>query len=743
MHDERDFLLNTVEPQINAQLTDLNVNVEFCDFRWGIDTRQSGSDSSRTIFDACFGAIETCKPIFLGLLGQRYGWVSQDQAVHQLLKNKFDGSIPLDRSVTEYEIRYALKVSKSLGLKTIFLFRQLEDNPPSQTHTDESVDWLPKLDSLKNLIKEHAPEEDIRHYVAQPRVGNPIRYELKNKNEITEYLIEKIVSAAKQHISDEMTVNPLTISRDGKVKLKSYEVKKIIREASGGKGTFSLIRCVSDRNCIEALFELTQNVDTNKVFPIATLNAGVDNHRFSVLSFLKYCIFLCDNKNFKSFGFYNWKYFGDTSRLKFLGVEKNYTVEVKSAARELLSKVGNRVLLIVASQVDLLPKDEIVRLISVLKISKIKFSIISTTTSGLATESAFQSLGLKVTNVYDERFILPSIKKRIVTDFFEGKLKAISETILEKIMVNEFSDDIEWVELALARISNLSCDDYLQIYASSQAVDVGIYSYQSKLLDTELNKPATAAFESILLSFFDAQGKTEQRLLTILFDALTSHQFGLDLTRFKRFFDSSDFRHAIYIFDVFSERFSVALYFDNSGCVNIKSIYLPVVYKLIAARKKQELENVRKSYEPYWLLMDPNHPLYSKILLSVSFYQLNKKVFERVICDDLAILTLDVEDALTMFFRLSNSIISSEDNRVNMLCSWLSSEISLEFLPIFLDLAKRNINNGAIHLKEWCTIEKSLSPIVDDSVVKLHRSRWCDYYKQLSNIESYFSFRGD
>ena len=462
-----------------------------------------------------------------------------------------------------------------------------------------------------------------------------------------------------------------------------------------------------------------------------------------MLSFLKYCIFLCDNKNFKSFGFYNWKYFGDTSRLKFLGVEKNYTVEVKSAARELLSKVGNRVLLIVASQVDLLPKDEIVRLISVLKISKIKFSIISTTTSGLATESAFQSLGLKVTNVYDERFILPSIKKRIVTDFFEGKLKAISETILEKIMVNEFSDDIEWVELALARISNLSCDDYLQIYASSQAVDVGIYSYQSKLLDTELNKTATAAFESILLSFFDAQGKTEQRLLTILFDALTSHQFGLDLTRFKRFFDSSDFRHAIYIFDVFSERFSVALYFDNSGCVNIKSIYLPVVYKLIAERKKQELENVRKSYEPYWILMDPNHPLYSKILLSVSFYQLNKKVFERVICDDLAILTLDVEDALTMFFRLSNSIISSEGNRVNMLCSWLSSEISLEFLPIFLDLAKRNINNGAIHLEEWCTIEKSLSPIVDDSVVELHRSRWCDYYKQLSNIESYFSFRGD
>lgn len=78
-HGERDVIRSLVSPELDHLLAPYGARVELLDLRWGVDTSDVPNEVSaqQQVLDVCMGEIDRCRPLFLGLLGDRVGWVPQ------------------------------------------------------------------------------------------------------------------------------------------------------------------------------------------------------------------------------------------------------------------------------------------------------------------------------------------------------------------------------------------------------------------------------------------------------------------------------------------------------------------------------------------------------------------------------------------------------------------------------------------------------------------------------------------
>src|SRR6266550_3800990 len=72
MHAERDHLVKVVFPALRERLEPYRVYLIDIDLRWGVTREQAENDQ---VLDLCLQQIDECRPFFLGILGERYGWV--------------------------------------------------------------------------------------------------------------------------------------------------------------------------------------------------------------------------------------------------------------------------------------------------------------------------------------------------------------------------------------------------------------------------------------------------------------------------------------------------------------------------------------------------------------------------------------------------------------------------------------------------------------------------------------------
>src|ERR1039458_5799580 len=72
MQTERDHLVKFIFPQLRKLCESRGVTWSSVDLRWGITQEESAEDR---ILPICLEEIKRCRPYFIGLLGQRYGWI--------------------------------------------------------------------------------------------------------------------------------------------------------------------------------------------------------------------------------------------------------------------------------------------------------------------------------------------------------------------------------------------------------------------------------------------------------------------------------------------------------------------------------------------------------------------------------------------------------------------------------------------------------------------------------------------
>ena len=147
MQAERDHLVKVVFPALRERLEPYRVHLIDIDLRWGVTKEQAENDQ---VLDLCLQQIDECRPFFIGLLGERYGWVPtsfpQDALSHYGWIQHHTG-----KSVTELEMLYGVLTNPEMENHAFFYFR----DPTATAEAPEEIQGAIYLETdleRKNLL---------------------------------------------------------------------------------------------------------------------------------------------------------------------------------------------------------------------------------------------------------------------------------------------------------------------------------------------------------------------------------------------------------------------------------------------------------------------------------------------------------------------------------------------------------------------------------------------------------------
>ena len=119
MQAERDELVKRTFPQLRKLCDERGVTWGEVDLRWGISEEEKAEGR---VLPICLAEIRNCRPYFIGLLGELYGWVPESIDSELVAREPWLERYP-DRSVTELEIVHAVLADPAKAEHSFFYLR--------------------------------------------------------------------------------------------------------------------------------------------------------------------------------------------------------------------------------------------------------------------------------------------------------------------------------------------------------------------------------------------------------------------------------------------------------------------------------------------------------------------------------------------------------------------------------------------------------------------------------------------
>jgi nephrocystin-3 len=155
MHAERDHLVKIVFPALREKLEQYRVYLIDIDLRWGVTKEQADNDQ---VLDLCLQQIDECRPFFVGILGERYGWVPKKFPVEASQKYGWIQHAT-GKSVTELEILHGVLNNPAMRGYAFFYFRdpevlkEIPEDILKEVYVETEPDLSNKLNNLKERIR--------------------------------------------------------------------------------------------------------------------------------------------------------------------------------------------------------------------------------------------------------------------------------------------------------------------------------------------------------------------------------------------------------------------------------------------------------------------------------------------------------------------------------------------------------------------------------------------------------------
>lgn len=173
MQEEREFLVKHIFPKLRKLCLERGVGLTEVDLRWGVTEEQAQKGN---VLSICLHEIENCRPYFIGILGDRYGWVPES-IPEDLINEQPWLKDYREKSITELEIAHGVIDKPQMAGRAFFYFR----DPASSTSDKqgEPRDHDEKQRKLKNLIRQSGfPVTE--NYRDSKELGEKVFFDLKN-----------------------------------------------------------------------------------------------------------------------------------------------------------------------------------------------------------------------------------------------------------------------------------------------------------------------------------------------------------------------------------------------------------------------------------------------------------------------------------------------------------------------------------------------------------------------------------
>jgi tetratricopeptide (TPR) repeat protein len=174
MQAERDELVKRVFPQLRRLCEQRGVAWSEVDLRWGVTDEQAAEGA---VLPICLAEIERTRPYFIGLLGQRYGWVPDELPTALVEQLGWLGDEAGKRSVTELEILHGVLNDPDGTGHAYFYLRDpawVATLPETERgrYVEPTADGAERLSALRERVRTSGCP--VAHYGSPERLGDAV-----------------------------------------------------------------------------------------------------------------------------------------------------------------------------------------------------------------------------------------------------------------------------------------------------------------------------------------------------------------------------------------------------------------------------------------------------------------------------------------------------------------------------------------------------------------------------------------
>ena len=177
MMDEREQLMKIVFPELRRRCARKFIELTEVDLRWGVTDEEA---SQGRVIEICLNEIDKSRPYFIGILGNRYGWVPTmvdfEKCKHHIERFPWvNKDVAQGLSITEMEIQYGVLRNPNMSGKAFFYLKEF--------HEEDQDDAREKLITLRKKI-ESQNLFPVKKYKSAESMGNQVLNDLWKQIEI-------------------------------------------------------------------------------------------------------------------------------------------------------------------------------------------------------------------------------------------------------------------------------------------------------------------------------------------------------------------------------------------------------------------------------------------------------------------------------------------------------------------------------------------------------------------------------
>ncbi len=213
MQAEREHLVKKIFPEIRALCRQRGVTFTDIDLRWGITEDEAEREG---IINICLDEIDRCRPWFIGILGERYGWVPASTDAEKASEQfpSLATSVPPGASITEMEIIHGVLANPAMAGHAFFYFRDRDGTPDEFIDADANA--VQKLEGLKQRIR----QSDF-----------PVREGFSSPTELGEWLEADLRKAIETVFLEREVPTPLDLERRSHAAFAASRTRAYVPEA--------------------------------------------------------------------------------------------------------------------------------------------------------------------------------------------------------------------------------------------------------------------------------------------------------------------------------------------------------------------------------------------------------------------------------------------------------------------------------------------------------------------------------